>query len=188
MQAHLKTRATDVKATVCTYVTDSSKHNTMVMLELYGATEAMRAIWANIVKHRPKQTGYDSSVITEVVVGESKLKVIPTDRYQTLMIDGHLFIAHAGLSVKDRQYIVEGDDKTPSPWFFQLLQRQVPDVPILQEWTTALWVLGIQHKLVKACDVYGGGGRMFWRINKSASWRGGPDKTWAHCVKEVVTA
>lgn len=187
MQAHLKTRVTDVKAGVQTLVTDSSRHNILILLELYGATEAMRAIFANIVKHRPKQTGYDSSVMTEVVVNESKIKVIPTDRYQTLTINGHLFIINAGLSAKDRHYIIDGDDVTPSPWFFQLLQRQVPDVPILREWTDELWKLGIKHKLVKACDTHGGGGRMFWRINKSASWRGGPDKTWADCVKEVIT-
>jgi hypothetical protein len=184
MEAKLKTKRTDVKVPVLAYVIDQMSHKKLVYLEMFGALEGQRAIWANIVKHRTGTTGHDPTVKTEVTVDGKIVIVHPADRYLQMTVRNHVCVLHGSMAHAERAYIIGGSMEQPSPWFYQFLQKQIDGLPFLEEWLPQLWKLGLEHELIVSCQTQGTA-EMFWAINKRASWRR-KEYSWEDVVKEIV--
>lgn len=181
MKAQLKTSKTDVSSPVLVYVTSNKR---LILMEMQGPVEAMRAIWAHIVKNRQATTSHDPTVPTDVNIDGKKIMVDPKDRYRQVSEAGHLFIIHSGFLQTERKFIMGGTDTEPSPYFFQFLQRQVPSLPFLEEWIPQLWRLGVANELILPCKTQGTS-QMFWEVPEQYYYRRKP-YSWRKAVQEVL--
>lgn len=120
----------------------------LILLELTGATSAVEAMWAHIVKGRTERSLTPTTLHFNVGSVSHNLRVIPQTSYKRATSQrDRMIIQHEGLSRYRYDYLLKGDMDTPSPWFYQALALKLP-YPVLKHWTKPLWIHAINSNLV----------------------------------------
>jgi len=139
----------------------------LLYLELRGATEATRAIWANIVKRRDERSLTPTNVkLINPGDRTGTISVIPRTKYHMRIKGDRLAMFHHKLDRLHRNYVLGGDDETPPPHFQITLQQKI-DIPFLQEWTQTIWKKALELELVEKMDSFG---ISCYEIKQYANW------------------
>jgi hypothetical protein len=130
-------------------VTDYAEDSDGVLLiSLGGAQQAVRAVWANLVKWRTGRYTQETEIILRADDGDKKLRVNPEKHYSSAWQGTDTLIILREEFRKERaRYILGGDQDTPSAWFSVAL-RNIPEMPYRDEWLPALWKHAIEKELV----------------------------------------
>ena len=142
----------------------------LLLLELTGVDTQNRAVWANIVKHRPERTLTLTDAIFQMGQKVEPIGVIPTTKYHKVERPGRVLLLHDGLTRFQMNFLLGGSHDQPSPWFAAALQATVP-LPVLDHWITPLWKAAIAEKLLLLAQVIAGPVNV-WRLShETATWR-----------------
>ena len=155
------------------YVAD---RNGVLFMTAFGPPQAIRAVWAHLVKHRKKRT----LTPTNIKVSEGPLvttvQTMPNvNRYHMInvTVDGQqgICIMRHDMNRLHAEYVVGGTEDEPSPWF-EMALGQIPTLPYREEWLTALWQMGVYARLIEPVDKCTSALR-FWRVHTDdGQWRG----------------
>ena len=146
----------------------------LLYLDIFGATEAMETVHAHLVKHRK---GHNPTVTNLELVGEeiTILQVVPRTKYHKIYEQGHLLIINPHLNRLNRDWLLGGDENTPSPWFRITLAQKI-DVPFLPQWADTLWTRGLKEGLISPAQCWGVN---CWKIEKQT-------QNWRELVLEII--
>jgi hypothetical protein len=155
----------------------------MLVVGFRGPEQAIRALWANIVKRRTARSKTPTEVVLLDGTRKFSLQVHPQNHYHQAAVgeDGMLIFRRA-FNKLENSYIFGGDEETPSP-YFELAMKQLPMLPYKPEWLPVIWHEAIKEELIKAPKV-SRCGMTIWYINLQGYWRA----LWTRLVKEGLVA
>lgn len=167
----------EAEATV--YITSGYK---LAMIELQGATTAVRAMWAHLVKYRG-----DGETMTDIQikVGSKWESVyVPTNKkFQRKEKSGYVLLWSPDWEAKSRKFMLGGDLDNPPIHFMEAFRINVPDVPFLFDWAPQLWKIGLEKELIVPLTTFDSLMNA-WEFKVKASGYYGAD--WEDLVKELV--
>lgn len=150
----------------------------LLWMEMAGAEQACRAIWAYLVK---KRTERKPTKLAGISVREGmqihNIYIDPTIKYYSAVTTHGLVVFHQDFSRLSGRLMLGGDWSIPSPWFQASFQKLV-SVPFLPEWIPALWKCGIENELITEPKTVIGPVRV-WKLVSNY------DK-WARLVRNIV--
>lgn len=165
------------------YVEDNTG---LVFMTLFGPPQAIRAVWAHLVRKRTKR----SLVATNIQVSEGPnvftVHTMPhLNRYHMtpVSIDGQqgICILRHDMNRLNAEYVVGGTEDEPSPWF-EMALGQIPTLPYRKEWLPMLWQMGISEDLITEVDSNRCISALrFWKINTY-------DSTWRRMLSQRMSA
>jgi len=144
----------------------------LIFLEIASrSNQAVRAIWANIVKARKGK----SLKATEISVDDTAfLWVNPDTKYHHRELTEtdakgqpvfRLIVINQAADRFNREYISAKTEGETSAYFLSTVQRFI-DVPFLADWTDTLWTAGQKRNMIRACK---GHGCTFWKVDHDAT-------------------
>lgn len=177
MYVKLHDKANRLRFTVpcAAYVADDS--DGLLLLELVGADSENRAVWSHIVKARSERSLTATSAHFHAGASKDVICVVPTTKYHKVEQSGRVILLHEGLTRFRYEYLLGGDDDTPSPWFMLALQLHLA-IPVLPHWAPALWQAARDRELVEPAKT-AFGPAMVWKLDVNQN-------TWERTVQDLV--
>jgi hypothetical protein len=125
-------------------------HDGIVILALQGPQQAIRAVWANVVKNRRERSATPTEVILFRGMKKEVLKVDPTNRYHMVTLNDWdaLAVLREDVNRIQAKYILGGSEESPSPWFPNALKK-LDKLPYKTEWLPTIWQQAIESNLIK---------------------------------------
>lgn len=164
------------------YVEDNE--DGLILLELTGATSAVEAMWAHIVKGRTERSLTPTTLHFNVGSVSHNLRVIPQTSYKRATSQrDRMIVQHEGLSRYRYDYLLKGDMDTPSPWFYQALALKLP-YPVLLHWAKPLWIHAIDGNLIRPIPT--AYGVSAWKLHANDYYLNGWQKLISTLVKKKV--
>jgi hypothetical protein len=154
LYAILHTRSSLLRLT-CAGIAQS-KQGAMIYFELIARDpQSINAFRANIYKNRRTTQLVSTDIKVFDPKGEERIvRVIPKTKYHLLNTNHHYVIMHEGFDKLHMNYLLGGDDETPSPWFQYAVQNFI-SVPFLSQWTQELWQAAVAESLVEKLSAQG---------------------------------
>lgn len=161
-------------------VTDyADDHEGVLLLVLAGqAQQAVRAVWANLVKRRTGCYTQETEITLHADDGDRTIKVNPEHHFRSAWVGNTtLIIVRDELCKEHATVIFGGDRDTPSAWF-PIALRNIPEMPYRDEWLPELWRAAIEAELVGEVP---GSTTPLWSIYLAKP-------RWLDLIKKLVTA
>lgn len=111
----------------------------LVLMELAGATNANRAIWAHLVKRRTERSLTTTNITVEGPASSSVVQLVPGKQvFVTRTVGTHLLILHRRVTQSISTILLGGTLEEPSPHFRRTMNMYCP-FPVLEAWLPILW-------------------------------------------------
>jgi hypothetical protein len=151
--------------------------NGLLLLELVGADSENRAVWSHLVKDRSERSLVATGAQFHAGASKDVICVVPTTKYHKVEESGRVILLHDGLTRFRYEYLLGGNDNTPSPWFMPALQQHIP-IPVLPHWAPVLWTKAREKKLVQPADL-SFGPAVVWQLDLNQN-------SWERMIQDLV--
>lgn len=178
LDTQMKKKRLHFEAELVTAIINPIGYNDVItLIEMVGSTTAQQAIWAHLVSHKDADNIYTTDLKLLSKGKDKTLQLKPKTKFATKTIGDNFIIMDISYNEKKREYFVGGSIEVPPPDFFDSFRINVPNIPVLPEWETQLWKLGISFGGVEPLTVYSNHGLQAWKLNQNG---------WEDKIKEEV--
>ena len=168
----------------CLHYTFDDYWDKLIMLEMTGPSQAVRAIWAAMAKKVKKDDTWagKTDVYVEYLGTEYRVGMAPKPvRYTRFEKEDSLLMISSELNERNARYFLGEESLGDVPAnFISAIKGHVDELPVLPEWGDKLWKLGMDNGAILPAKTFTDG-----RIINVFKVQG--NDTWKRLIKENPT-